>query len=128
MLEGCGVIVHFNTAELPLLKQTVHGGSPSFWEMKPEEGISDDHDRVNDCDRGCGHDRGNGHRRREAALAFRFPGRSSRSRCQDRCIRRCRTSGHFLHIEILDDELVGLAFQKFECSLLEQRTFAHHLE
>ena len=46
MLEGRGIIVHFNPAELPVLKKTVHGGSPGFWEMKPEEGISDDHDAM----------------------------------------------------------------------------------
>ena len=43
MLERRGIIVYFNPAELPLLKETVHGGPPGFWEMQPEKGISDDH-------------------------------------------------------------------------------------
>ena len=43
MLEGGGIIVDFNPAELPLLKETIHGGSSGLGEMKPEEGISDDH-------------------------------------------------------------------------------------
>ena len=46
----------------------------------------------------------------------------------DPWIRGRLISSHKSSIEILDDELVGLAFQKFECSLLEQRTFARHLE